>query len=129
MMAFSFVILLNPLSTLLINSITILVFLVRHPFLEMTNQNKLIGNGTNEKEKYCLAKEGEVYLVYLGYTNTSSLDLSSVSGSFEVTWFNPRTGESNLRGKVKRVKGGSKIELGTAPKNFNEDWLVVVKRK
>jgi hypothetical protein len=99
------------------------------PFLEMTNQNKLIGNGTNEKEKYCLAKEGEVYLVYLGYTNTSSLDLSSVSGSFEVTWFNPRTGESNLRGKVKRVKGGSKIELGTAPKNFNEDWLVVVKRK
>ena len=95
----------------------------------MTNQNNLIGNSANEKEKYCLAKEGEVYLVYLGYTNTSSLDLSGVSGSFNVTWFNPRTGESNLKGKVKRVKGGGTVELGAAPKNVNEDWLVVVKRK
>jgi hypothetical protein len=98
-------------------------------FLEMTNQNDLIGNANNEKEKYCLAKEGEVYLVYLGYTNTSSLDLSGVSGSFNVTWFNPRTGESNLKGKVKRVKGGNTVDLGTAPKNTNEDWLAIIKKK
>ncbi|MFT7032919.1 MAG: hypothetical protein ACJA2S_001420 [Cyclobacteriaceae bacterium] len=98
-------------------------------FLEMTNQNNLIGNANNEKEKYCLAKEGEFYLAYLGYTDTSSLDLSGVKGSFNVTWFNPRTGENNLKGKVKKVKGGSMVELGTAPKNTYKDWLVFIKKK
>ncbi|MFY0654121.1 MAG: DUF5060 domain-containing protein [Cyclobacteriaceae bacterium] len=99
------------------------------PFVEMSNRNDLIDNSENKKEKYCLAKEGEVYLVYLGYAATSSLDLSGVTGSYDVSWFNPRTGGKYLKGKVKRVKGGNKVALGTAPNSPNEDWLVIVRKR
>ncbi|MEQ9287454.1 MAG: DUF5060 domain-containing protein [Cyclobacteriaceae bacterium] len=99
------------------------------PFIEMTNRNDLIGNTDNEKEKYCLAKENDIYLVYLGYVNTSKLDLSGTNGSFDVTWLNPRKGGKTIKGKVKRVKGGGVVDLGTPPSEVNEDWLVMVKKR
>jgi hypothetical protein len=35
------------------------------PFWEMKNANALIGNARNDNSRFCLAKAGEVYLVYL----------------------------------------------------------------
>ena len=35
------------------------------PFWEMTNADALVGNAKNDNSKYCLAKAGELYLVYL----------------------------------------------------------------
>ena len=35
------------------------------PVEAMRNRNELIGNTKDDNSKYCLAKEGEVYLVYL----------------------------------------------------------------
>ncbi|WKN30866.1 DUF5060 domain-containing protein [Porifericola rhodea] len=99
------------------------------PFWEMNNHNKLIGNEANEKDKYCLAKENDLYLVYLGYTKTSSLDLTAADGTFEVMWFNPRTGGKLRKGKVKKVKGGGMVELGSPPAEAEEDWLVMVKKQ
>jgi len=99
------------------------------PFWEMTNKNKLIGNKENEKDKYCFAKEGELYLVYLGYAKTSTLDLSNVSGEYSVLWFNPREGGKMKKGNVKKVLGGSVVDLGEAPINNDVDWLVVIKKK
>lgn len=99
------------------------------PIWEMNNRNELIGNPKNEKEKFCLAKEGEVYVVYLAYTPSTTLDLTNADGKFSISWVNPRTGESALKGTVKKVKGGKVVKLGKAPKEQNEDWLVVVKRE
>ncbi|NRB48741.1 MAG: DUF5060 domain-containing protein [Saprospiraceae bacterium] len=98
------------------------------PFWEMENQNKLIGNSENGKEKMCLAKEGEIYLVYLAYTETTELDLTGVSGKFSVEWFNPRKGGALGRGKVKRIKGGKVVSLGKAPLEREQDWMVVVRK-
>jgi hypothetical protein len=98
------------------------------PFWEMTNRNSLIFNTENNKEKYCLAKDGDIYLVYLGYTSTARLDLSRVKGSFTVEWFNPREGGKLLKGSVNEVKGGSISELGNPPADPEEDWLVVIKK-
>ena len=47
----------------------------RIPFWEMANRNELIENAEGNKEKFCLAKDGQVYLVYLAYVPTSTLDL------------------------------------------------------
>jgi hypothetical protein len=98
------------------------------PFWEMVNSNKLIGNPENSHEKYCFAKEGELYLVYLGYTPTTKLDLTNVSGTFTVNWYNPREGGALLNGRIKSVKGGKLVSLGTAPNNSKEDWIVIVKK-
>jgi hypothetical protein len=99
------------------------------PFWEMSNKNQLIGNISNSKEKYCLAKDGEIYLVYLGYTPSTTLDLSNAKGRFTVKWFNPRTGGKLHKGTVKKVKGGSTVELGNPPAEAGEDWLVVVRKR
>jgi hypothetical protein len=103
------------------------------PVREMSNQDELVGNAGHGREKYCFAKEGEVYLVYLGYVNTTELDLGgAVQGrAFEVKWFNPRAGGTLQDGSVKDVQGGGKVSLGQPPveaqaKN-GEDWVVLVR--
>ncbi|MFC1766647.1 DUF5060 domain-containing protein, partial [Planctomycetota bacterium] len=98
------------------------------PFQDMVNRNALIGNPENGKEKYCLAKEGEIYLVYLGYVPSTELDLSETRGRFTVKWFNPRTGGKLKNGSVRKVEGGSKVDLGQAPADADQDWLVVVRK-
>jgi hypothetical protein len=98
------------------------------PFWEMKNANALIGNTASDNSKYCLAKPGEVYLVYLAEGGTTDLDLSGTSGSFNVKWFNPRAGGKLVDGSVKSVKGGGKAALGNPPADASEDWLVVVRR-
>lgn len=99
------------------------------PFWEMKNMNHLIGNTENNKEKYCFAKEGEVYLVYLAYVSTSTLDLRGTNSAFTVSWFNPEQGGLLLNGKVRNVKGGSIVNLGVPPKGKNTDWLILIRKR
>jgi hypothetical protein len=98
------------------------------PFWEMVNRNKLIYNMDDNKDKFCLAKEGELYLVYLAYTSTTNIDLSQVQGSFTVKWFNHREGGKLLTGKVKSIKGGKIVDLGNPPSDTGEDWVVFVQK-
>lgn len=100
----------------------------RIPFWEMANANALVGNVKNDNSKYCLAKQGEVYLVFLPDGGTCALDLTRVSGPFAVQWFNPRSGGALLDGVVKTVQGGVRVSLGTPPADPGEDWLVVVRK-
>jgi len=67
--------------------------------------------------KYCLAKPGREYLIYLPEGGTVSVDLSGASGTFDAEGFDPKAG---------RVRGGEKTEGGgsksfTAP--FEEDAM------
>jgi hypothetical protein len=98
------------------------------PFWEMVNRNKLINNMDDNKDKFCLAKEGELYLVYLAYIPTAKLDLSQVQGSFTVKWYNPREGGKLLTGKVRNIKGGKIVDLGGPPTDSKEDWVVIVQK-
>ena len=75
-----------------------------------------------------LAKAGEVYLVYLPNGGSATLDLAGVTGQFNVSWFDPRSGGALKRGSVASVTGGRKVTLGAAPGTPEEDWLVVVRR-
>ncbi|MFG0286834.1 MAG: DUF5060 domain-containing protein [Rhodopirellula sp. JB044] len=98
------------------------------PFWEMENMDQLVGNSKRSVSKFCLAKPGEIYLVYLPNGGTTELDLSGADGSYTVKWFNPRSGGSLSSGSVSSVKGGAKVSLGNAPEDADEDWLVVVSK-
>ncbi|MCK4992768.1 MAG: hypothetical protein KAS29_19865 [Bacteroidales bacterium] len=75
---------------------------------------------------YCLAKEGELYLVYLpAETAPSQLHLNQ-PGTLEVTWFNPRTGGELQQGSVQSISGKGPRSLGTAPSDPDLDWVVVI---
>lgn len=98
------------------------------PFWEMKNADTLIGNEKNDNSKFCFAKPGELYLVYLPKGGTTELDLTAATGSFTVKWFNPRQGGALQDGAVKSVSAGSKAALGNPPADASEDWLVVVRK-
>jgi hypothetical protein len=98
------------------------------PFWTMTNADALIGNARGDNSRWCLAKPGEVYLVYLPAGGTATLDLRGATGSFTVAWFDPRNGGALKRGSVASAKAGGPAALGEAPDNPAEDWLVLVRR-
>ena len=98
------------------------------PFWTMTNADGLVGNPNGDNSKWCFAKAGEIYLVYLPAGGSATLDLSDISGQFTVAWFDPRHGGALKRGSVASVKGGGAAALGEAPDSPAEDWLVVVRR-
>lgn len=98
------------------------------PFWEMQNADALVGNKENDNSKYCLAKPGEIWLVYLPNGGTSDLDLTGVSGECSVKWFNPRAGGALQSGLLKTVKGPGKVSLGQPPSDPADDWLVVVEQ-
>jgi len=100
----------------------------RIPFWEMTNADLLVGNSTNDNSRYCFAKRGEIYLVYLPSGGSSDLDLRDVSGQFTVSWFDPRNGGGPKRGSVATITGGKVVGIGMPPDNASEDWLAVVRR-
>lgn len=98
------------------------------PFWKMSNANSLIGNTDNVGERYCFAKPGELYLIYLGDGGKADLDLTGVDGEFSVNWYNPRDGGELMRGSVERVEGGGAVSVGLAPADQEQDWLVVLRR-
>lgn len=112
------------------------------PFWEMDNCNERVDNAENDNSRYCFAKAGEVYLVYLPEGVASELagrsadegedpelDLSEVSGTFNVSWYDPRNGGNLQRGSVTSVQGGGGVSLGDPPNQSSEDWLVVLQRR
>ena len=48
------------------------------PFWEMKNADALVGNEQHDNSRYCFAKPGELYLVYLPLGGTTSLDQPGV---------------------------------------------------
>jgi hypothetical protein len=101
----------------------------RIPFWDMENADALVGNPKNDNAKYCFAKPGEVYLVFLSDGGTSELDLTGATGDFNVKWFNPRSGGPLAEGSVRSVRGGGKVTLGQPPVDANNDWLILVRRR
>ncbi len=99
------------------------------PFWQMENADAQVGNARNDNSKYCLAKAGEWYVVYLPDGGSTELDLSGVARSFTVKWFNPRTGGAVARGAVASVTGGGPVNLGAPPADPAEDWVIVVRRE
>ena len=100
----------------------------RIPFWEMKNADGLVGNSDSSNSRYCFAKPGQIYLVYLPEGGTADLDLTGAAGPFTVKWFSPRKGGELLDSSVKSLSGGTKVSIGVAPAEPNEDWLVVVRK-
>ena len=95
----------------------------------MRNRDELVGNAETDNRRYCLARAGELYLVYLPEGGTAELDLSEAAGEFDVRWFNPRTGGALSEGEIRRVSGGGQVMVGAPPSAAGEDWLVVLRKR
>lgn len=81
---------------------------------------------SSNKDSWCLAQEGEAYLIYLKNGGSVELDLSKATGTFRVQWFNPRTGGALIDGIS--IKGGASASIGKAPSEADQDWVVLVRK-
>jgi Domain of unknown function (DUF5060)/Gylcosyl hydrolase family 115 C-terminal domain len=86
------------------------------PFAEMQSSNALVGNIKDTNDKFCFAKPGEIYLVYLPEGGAAELD---IDGEYTLQWFNPRDGSKGDRSSFNRIL--------TAPDA--NDWLAVIRRR
>ena len=103
------------------------------PFWDMTNANDLLVSDNG----YCLAmnessgeegvEQSDLYLVYAKQATGTALDLTDATGTFEVLWFDPRSGGNIQIGSVDAVKGGGKFMLGKPPVDADRDWVAIVK--
>jgi hypothetical protein len=73
------------------------------------------------RDGYCFGKPGQVYAIYLPTGGSIEVDLPEVNTGYEVTWFDPRTGEKNSGGQV---QGGAR-RLLDAP--TSQDWVLLLK--
>jgi hypothetical protein len=93
----------------------------------MSNADSLVGNPENKNTKYCLAKLGEIYIVYLPEGGSTDIDLGSAASSFEVKWFDPRNGGALQEGSVKQLTGPGKKAVGFPPAEKGEDWVILIR--
>ena len=94
------------------------------PFWEMASSDNLISN----KNDYCLANPGEIYMLYLKNGGTVELDLKNNDNKYEIMWFNPRKGGKTLLSEKKVIEGGGKQNIGKPPYDDQFDWVVIVKK-
>jgi hypothetical protein len=104
------------------------------PFWEMEPSDELLTEEATYSGKTCkhdgqvYAKKGECYAIYFPTARqTGVLDLDGVTGQFVKRWYNPRTGR--FVGIAENIRGGKKVNMGSAPGTPDEDWVVLVKRR
>lgn len=91
------------------------------PFREMKNHDNL-SNG-----KYCFAKPGEIYVVFLEDGGNKTIALEE--GIYDVQWFNPFTGDSLITTEPARITGPGTKFLGNPPgESARGDWVALVRK-
>lgn len=79
---------------------------------------------TSISTDWVLADPGEAYVLFLRDGGAVSLAVSG-GGTYQVDWFNPRTGSLVARPSI----GGSGTQsLGSPPSGASQDWVVFVRR-
>jgi hypothetical protein len=100
----------------------------RIPFWEMYGADDLVGNTKHDNSKYCFARPGEVYVIYLPSGGSAELDLGTNATAFRVQWFNPRQVGPLQSGSVREIKGPGLVSPGGPPADPGEDWVALIRR-
>ncbi len=95
------------------------------PYPEMSPMDDLLSN----KQGYCLGKSQSSYAVYLPYGGTTTIDLTGDKESYDIWWYNPKSGGEYARGSVVSVAGGKNVYIGYAPHSHEKDWAIVLIKK
>jgi hypothetical protein len=96
--------------------------------LERMTASRMLATSSAGGNTYVLAAPDVAYALYNdrnGGPIEIDLSGSSPDTTFDVTWFDPRTG-AMAAGSVARVDGGATVGIGTAPTDANTDWAVML---
>jgi hypothetical protein len=93
------------------------------PFAEMKNADEL----TKDQYDYCLAKEGEIYAIYL--PEGKATDIKLPEGRYTINWLNPHTGGDLQTGSVKILTVKNYASTGNPPVQDGKDWVCLIRRE
>ncbi|MEM7764767.1 MAG: Ig-like domain-containing protein [Pseudomonadota bacterium] len=85
---------------------------------QLTPNNGVTGSGTD----WVLADDGRAYVVYLREGGSTNIDLPD-SKTYNVLWFNPRTGAEIDGGSL---QGPGTQFIGDPPSEASQDWAVAI---
>ena len=89
---------------------------------QMKCQDELV----NIQGAYCLAKSGEVYLVYLPACTTNAGIRVELDKPLSVKWFKANQGGEYQECSITRVEGVGNKVLGYPPSDPELDWVIVI---
>jgi hypothetical protein len=92
-------------------------------FQDMVHSDNLVGAGN-----WCLGLKDTMYVVYLPNGGATNLNLTGVTGTYSVKWFDPRNGGALANGTVQTVNGGGPVSIGQASGNTASDWAALITR-
>jgi hypothetical protein len=93
------------------------------PLEKMSCQDELV----DVQGAYCLAGEGDLYLVYLPAGSAAVHLKARLADPMQVRWFDPRKGGELQEGSILNIQGNGNHLLGSPPADPESDWVVVIK--
>ena len=95
------------------------------PFGEMQNHNELLSN----KEAFCFARRGEIYVVYLPKNQTTDLEIGD--GNYAIAFYDPLAGGLLLDKPNQgwEITKANSVSLSAYDGLVHKDWVIVIKRK
>jgi hypothetical protein len=101
-----------------------LEFFQKHlPFADMEPDDE---RAAQSEGAWALSKGDDVIALFLPAGGEAKVRLGS--GSYQVRWYNPRSGGSLQTGSVASVRGGGVVSAGTPPSDPERDWAVLLTR-
>ncbi|MEM6637448.1 MAG: malectin domain-containing carbohydrate-binding protein [Pseudomonadota bacterium] len=83
-------------------------------------------NLTSGTETHGMAVPGEIYAYYLPDGGTATLNLSGLTGTYKIGWYDVIKGGDLIEGSVESVAGGGMRALGSAPTDQGGEWALMV---
>jgi hypothetical protein len=85
---------------------------------------------TSENVSYCLAKENEIYAIYVeANAHKIKLNLGNIHKIYSVQWFDPRNGGKLQNGSITTITADGLKSLGFPPSKNKKDWLLLIRSK
>jgi len=82
---------------------------------------------TADNGDYVFAQPGNVYVIYRPSGGATTLNLSGVTGTYQVQWYNPRSGGALQNGTIATLAGGnSTANIGNPPSQTTQDWVALI---
>lgn len=97
-------------------------FFASLPVTQLSPADALISTG------WALADEGKTYLAYLPSGGSANLTIN-INGTYQVKWFDPRTGGALQDGSITTITGTGAKALGNPPSDTSKDWAALVTRQ
>ena len=98
------------------------------PFWTMSNSNAV--RVPNSSDDWTLENNDTIVVYRPSSGSTETLDMTDLSGTYSVEWYDPRNGGSLTNGSITTIEGGSSsVSYGNPPNSANQDWVLLISKQ